>query len=158
MFSSFSVSIWGFCSFGGLRFYGTFKFHLNWAEAVTRLSLQKVNVEKNVVSDLGREQRGREKRRFGASALKVGYHLYPTRRRLSVIYILLQWKVDTCCSQTQICHSFPLYPFWMGINSYQIYQAHRGWHLSAGGGAIRKQGLIKAEARSWAGTAFQGKP
>lgn len=67
----------------GLRFCGTFALHLNWTEAVTSLSFQKLTIEKNVVSDLGREQKGR----FGASALKVGCHLYLTHRCLSVIYI-----------------------------------------------------------------------
>lgn len=51
-----------FAVLGGLRFCGTFTLHLNWTEAVTSLSLQKINVEKNVVSDLGWEQKGRAKK------------------------------------------------------------------------------------------------
>lgn len=151
-----------FAVLGSLKFYGTFTLHLNWTETVTCLSLEKIKVEKNVVSDLGREQRGREKRRFGTSALKVGYHLYQTCHRLSVICIYGNEKWIHAASNPKFAIHIPLYSFWMVINNYQIYQAHKGWHFITGaccpgGGAIRKQALIKAEAISWEGTAFQGK-
>lgn len=117
-----------FVVLGGLMFCGTFTLHLNRTEAVTSLSLQKINVEKNVVSDLGREQKGREKRFWGI-CLESGLSSIPNMS-LSLCHLyLLQWKVDACCFQTQICHSFPLYSFWMGMNSYKSTR-HTGVGIS----------------------------
>lgn len=101
----------------------------------------------------GGNRREGQKKRFGASASKVGYHLYQTCRCLSVIYIYCSEKWIHAASKPKFAIHFLCTRLeCTRINCDQIYQAHKGWHISTGvccldDGAIRKQALRKSRGK-----------
>lgn len=160
--ASVFVSIWGFCSFGGVEVLWDLCTSPKLNRSCYKSVLAKNQRWEECCQWFGVGTEGKYKK-GDLGHLPWKWVIIYTRQVVVCHLYLLQWKVDTCYFQTQICHSLPLYSFWMDINCDQIYQAHKGWHLSTGvccpdDGAIRKQVLIKAEARSWEGTAVQGKP